>query len=537
MRTKDVKEQLRLYTETATRMKPGQIVYRLRRYAGLPCTIGCRVREYTEAVNPIAAIPELDLSPEFLARFSVDDLMQDRFTFLHASHHVQTDESWEVKEETPLWNFNLHYFEYLFPLWNAYWRTGDKRYLDKAVALIVNWIRQNPRSGKGTGWAAYTIDLRVANWLSFYTLAEQDLPGELKRMMAASLYEQYAFLSTHVEKDILGNHYFEDLKALVLCAIFFRDGKMFRRAVHELRKECREEILPDGMHFELSPMYHNLIFEGLLKVTTALKGCGRSDQELESFLQPMLDVAWSLEESLERIPLFNDAGNNISKSLDALVYAAGIHFELRPAYRNQLPDAGYYIFRRGDWKLIVDAGQPGPSYIPGHAHCDALSFELYRKGKPAAVNCGTFAYQSELRDFFRGTSAHNTVKINDIEQSRCWGYFRMAGRSSVRVLSADEQQLITEMTDQAGQRVRRTFLLDEDLVVTDETNGGYLTGYFHPLMPLRSEFSCEQRREFSHPYAPEYGRYTDINAVEYAGRDRISLRIPLDNETEEQRDG
>jgi hypothetical protein len=113
----------------------------------------------------------------------------------------------------------------------------------------------------------------------------------------------------------------------------------------------------------------------------------------------------------------------------------------------------------------------------------------------------------------------------------------MAGRSSVRVLSVDEQQLIAEMTDQAGQKVRRTFLLDEGLVVTDETDGGYLTGYFHPLMPLRSEFSCEQRRELTHPYAPEYGRYTDINAVEYAGRDRISLRIPLENETEEQRDG
>ena len=60
--------------------------------------------------------------------------------------------------------------------------------------------------------------------------------------------------------------------------------------------ECKEEILPDGMHFELSPMYHKLIFEGVIRVAVALKAKGYEDQEIEKYLQPMLDAAWSLEE-------------------------------------------------------------------------------------------------------------------------------------------------------------------------------------------------------------------------------------------------
>ena len=43
--------------------------------------------------------------------------------------------------------------------------------------------------------------------------------------------------------------------------------------------------------------------------------------------------------------------------------------------------SGFYIFKQNDWKLIVDAGQPGPAYIPGHAHCDAMSFELFKAGE------------------------------------------------------------------------------------------------------------------------------------------------------------
>ena len=500
------------------------------RAVGINSAIGCRTGKLPGEVHPIAAIPELDLDPEFLARFSAEELMQDRFTFLHAAHSLNPNGKWTVEEETPLWNFNLHYFEFLFPLWNAFRISGDSQYLQQAVRLMTDWIEQNPLSGGGTGWESYTTALRVTNWLSFLSIAWKELPSDFRSEAARSLHEQYRYLSTHLEKDILGNHYLEDLKALVLCAVFFQDEPMLRKARNELLKECGEEILEDGMHFELSMTYHNLILEGLIRTAAALREYGQDDPELEQYIRKMLDAAWSMEESTDRIPLFNDSGNNAARSLSALVSAAKNHLQMTPEYRTQFPDAGYYIFQRGKWKMIVDAGQPGPAYIPGHAHCDALSFELYRDGKPAAVNCGTYAYQTGMRDFFRGTSAHNTVKINGREQSECWGVFRMAGRSRVRVLDADETQLRAEMTDCAGQTVRRTFRFGKELTVADETEDGGLTGYLHLRIPMKTEITCGHTSEYELPYAEEYGERTSVRTIEYQGEGRICLRIRLDDE-------
>ena len=192
------------------------------------------------------------------------------------------------------------------------------------------------------------------------------------------MYEQYVYLSEHLEKHILGNHYFENLKTLVLCALFFGDTQSLRIYLDAFRKECREEILPDGMHFELSPMYHKIVLEGLLRVTVALRKAQMPDTQLEQMVWDMLSSAWSLERGLSRTPLFNDSGDNVAKSLDALIACASRHLDIAPVYRPALSHSGFYIFTAGPWKLIVDAGQPGPDYIPGHSHCDSMSFDLFR---------------------------------------------------------------------------------------------------------------------------------------------------------------
>ncbi len=523
-----------LYFHTIRTMKLSQVTHRIRKKLGLRCTIGCRVQKPAGQVRAITVIPELDFDQVFLKRFSCDDLLQNKVTFLHESQIMDWQGSWKIPDQSDLWNFNLHYFEYLFPLWSAFCETGNRQYLYKAEETVRGWIIGNPQAKGGTGWSPYTIDLRLTHWLSFYTYAKESLSDELKKMMYASIYDQYSYLSEHIEKDILGNHYFEDLKTLVICAAFFDDKKMLECAVNELKKECKEEILPDGMHFERSPMYHKLVLEGLMKAAAVLRGCGHPDETLEGYIQPMLDAAWSVEESLERLPLFNDSGDNVAKSLDALVKAAAAHFALKPVYRSCFPNAGFWLFRQGKWKLIVDAGDPGPSYIPGHVHCDALSFELFCNGRPVLVNCGTYAYQSQLRSFFRSTLAHNTVCIDGTEQSQCWGVFRVAKRSFVRAVEADDHHLSAVMTDQAGHQVTRRIDFAENLTVTDESAGHTLTAALHFLRPLQTEFTAQSVQKKNQLYAPEYGACSEIEADIYEGSGKISARIILDHESEER---
>lgn len=525
-------KKLLLYARTVAGMKPSQICHRLRKMARRPCSLGVQPAPMPgrDRVAAPAAVAELDFDPAFLSRFPVEDIMGGTLTFLHETEPFHWHEKWDFPDRSALWNFNLHYCEFLLPLVHAFRETREPRYLDQFKDCVGGWVEQNPRSAGGTGWAAYPVALRLTNWLSCYAWLEPELKADpdFLQTFLSSVYEQYCHLANHLEKDLLANHYFEDLKALLLCALFFRDEGMKKAALGEFKAQCREQILPDGMHFELSPMYHNIILEDVLRVAAALRQAGTPDPEVEGYLPAMLDAAFSLEEGLERVPLFNDGGDNVAKSLSALLSAAQRLFGLAPTFRAGLPESGYYIFRQGPWKLIVDAGQPGPRYNPGHAHCDAMSYELFRDGKPVLVNCGTYAYQCRERSFFRSTAAHNTVMVEGTEQSEVWGAFRMGNGAQVWVLSLEKNGLSMEMTDQKGHRIRRTLVLGADsLSVEDRSDGSNLCSYVHLRREAKVDTPCTQSWG-SYAYAWEYGKKETISGVELRGSGKLTYTVMLD---------
>jgi uncharacterized heparinase superfamily protein len=95
-----------------------------------------------------------------------------------------------------------------------------------------------------------------------------------------------------------------------------------------------------------------------------------------------------------------------------------------------LPDSGYLRFQRGEVAAIVDIGEIGPNYQPGHAHCDCLSFEFSNGAQRIFVNTGISTYNNNTRrNAERGTAAHNTVSIAGCEQSEIWGAFRVGRRA------------------------------------------------------------------------------------------------------------
>ena len=524
--------KINLYLNTVKYLKPSQIYYRIRKTIKMNCSLGAYPKsiDWDCKTAPLDTIAELDFDPVFLARFHVEETMAGKVTLLHESETFHWNEQWNFPNRTPLWNYNLHYFEYLFPLVKAYEDTGDRRYTDKIKAVIVAWIKQNP-CGTRPGWNSYPIALRLTNWLSIYTHLETVFKDDehFRKNLIRSVWEQYDYLAHRLEKDLLGNHYFEDLKALILCSLFFSDEKMLNKSLNEFHKQCQEQILPDGMHFELSPMYHKLIFEDMMRVAVALRGADKKDDEIEGYLQSMLDVAYSLEEGLDRLPLFNDCGNNVAKSLGALCKAAKTHFDLTPKYTSKLPDSGYYIFKQGEWKLIVDAGQPGPTYLPGHAHCDAMSFELFRSGKPVIVNCGTYAYQCDDRAFFRSTAAHNTVQVEGLEQSECWGAFRMGRRSRTRVKTVGEDFIEMEMTDKKRNVLTRKIVWDDGITISDFASNRTIEAYLHFF---ENSEDCEIISDGSKTtekciYSEEFGKSETISQLHFFGKNKIDVQIKL----------
>src|SRR5690625_201184 len=182
------------------------------------------------------------------------------------------------------------------------------------------------------------------------------------------------------------------------------------------------------MHFELSPMYHKIILEDLIKISYWLKNEEIFDN-LIFYLQKMIDVTYSFEKNFGKTPAFNDSADGISKNYKSLLKVCDKYFGLSPVINTSFEESGFYIIKDSNKKLIFDTGEICPSYLPAHGHCDALSFELSLNGSPFIVNSGTYQYESgHWRNFFRSTKAHNTITISSKEQSQFWGSFRVAKR-------------------------------------------------------------------------------------------------------------
>ncbi|WP_147802799.1 heparinase II/III family protein [Alkalicoccus halolimnae] len=427
--------RIKLYINTIKYLKPSQILYRIKnkvhRELYKKDLFKIKVPDKVPVnENHNYLLRELEFNEEYLAKFNPEEILENNFEFISISHEVDLSTAWNDPKLQHLWRYNLHYFEYLYPLAQRHIEEYDNdMYYQKCRYFIDNWINHNPVA-YGDGWHSYTISLRLTNWIAVYEIFKNEMKKDpdFHNKFIDSLYKQYQYLQSILEKDVLGNHYFENIKALLIASIFFEDSKVREKFKKELLKQLKEQILEDGMHFELSPMYHKIILEDLIKITYWLKEDSIYEQ-LRPTIKKMIDVTFSLEDGFGKTPAFNDSTDGISKDYKSLLAVSEKNFSLTPEKKYKLETSGFYITENGDNKRIFDTGDVSPTYLPAHAHCDALSFELSVKSLPMIVNSGTYRYENgKWRDYFRSTKAHNTVTVDNQEQSQFWGSFRVAKR-------------------------------------------------------------------------------------------------------------
>ena len=92
-------------------------------------------------------------------------------------------------------------------------------------------------------------------------------------------------------------------------------------------------------------------------------------------------------------------------------------------------------------KIVVDCAPLGYLGTAAHGHADALAFTLSVGGQEILVDPGTFSYhtQAQWRNHFRGTSAHNTVMVDKIDQSEIGGPFLWMRKADALLLNHNLQ--------------------------------------------------------------------------------------------------
>ena len=351
---------------------------------------------------------------------------------------IDSPSVWNDSSLSHLVRYNLHYFDDLTSE-NTTARTLWHR------DLMTRWIRENPPA-QGTGWEPYPTSLRIVNWIKWCLAGH-----ELDPLALNSLAIQTRCLRSQLEYHLLANHLFANAKALVFAGTFFSGNEAegwLKQGVQLLRDEIAEQILADGGHFELSPMYHSVILEDLLDIIN-LANAFPSESALK-WTDSLRETVNKMRHWLKamchpdgQISFFNDAAHEIACTPQQLErYADRLDLpavELPNASLIQLPESGYIRVQMEDQVALLDVARVGPSYQPGHAHADTLSFEWSVDGKRMLVNSGTSCYGiSAERERQRATAAHNTVEIDGENSSEVWSGFRVARRAEPLDLQVDE---------------------------------------------------------------------------------------------------
>lgn len=351
--------------------------------------------------------------------------------FLNISHDINEGQvEWHPSSLPRLWTYHLHYFDYL--------RHTDMT-MDRALKLIESWIESNP-IGSQPGWEPFPASLRIVNWIVLMIRNETTPSSEILR----SLHEQCLWLERSDERHILANHYFENLKALAFAGAYFNDSNANRwleKAVRGLQCQLSEQTLKDGGHYERSPQYHCLMLENYLDLWNLTQSNERLFPKdlmgrLESTARQGLDWINDVCFPDGTIPLFNDSALNMAPRVVELNSYANCLFGYEfdgDTSRTQLlqkHESGLYGVRSGHDMMLMDCGNVGPAYQPGHTHCDFLSYELMLDGRRIIVDSGVYEYEpGEMRDYVRSTKAHNTIVVDDGDQSEIWAEFRVARRA------------------------------------------------------------------------------------------------------------
>ena len=383
-----------------------------------------------------------------------------------------------------LWELNRHLE--LVTLAQAWHLTREARFADAARALLVSWLDQCPYP-RGPNWtSSLELGIRLVNWACAWHLFGGDASAlfaagngqAIRQRWLRAIYQQCHFIAGNLSRhSSANNHLIGELMGLFVASLtwpWWPESARWRESARaELEAEAKKQIGADGASREQAFWYHHEVADMLLLCVLfgQANGIGFSSQ-LRRRLESMLEFIAAVIDGGAHVPMVGDAddavmvrfsrepdfspyrsllatgavlfgrgdfkalagrfddksrwllGDKASQQFEALRVAPAA--PVRLAFR----DGGYCILGRDfggpkEVKAVVDAGPLGYLSIAAHGHADALAFTMSGGGNEILVDPGTYTFhgQKRWRDYFRGTSAHNTVRVDREDQSVPGGDF------------------------------------------------------------------------------------------------------------------
>ncbi|MCE9636108.1 MAG: heparinase II/III family protein, partial [Planctomycetes bacterium] len=453
---------------TAAKIPAGQLAARakamlLRKmYAArpeAPIAAAARAAAGSPAAEPLPLLPLSIVAPEGIdaVRVRAAAFGAGRFEYLHHAEDFSAGIRWRAEGTSPLWRYQLQYLGSVLDLALA----GNR---DGAAAVLASWRAEYGACWDKEAWHPYPASLRLANIChaasalgSFEALG----PGTLE--LAAT---HAAYVLDHLEHDVRGNHLVENVRALIVASRFIAGPlatRCLEAALPILDAEIREQVLADGGHFEMAPMYHAIVLWRFLELRELIPGYERDARDaLDAAIAGMRRFLSAIRCPDGGFPLLGDSARGFAPEPAALVGTDRIDL---PAGQRSFPATGFHLFMSDDVWAIFDTGPVCPSYLPAHGQADSLTVEVWFGGRRIVGDPGVCEYTGPERAWGRSTRAHSTVSIDDRDTSEVYGSFRVGGRATIdRVMVRRERDEVTAvMTPFAsGARFTRIVAFEGD---------------------------------------------------------------------------
>ena len=387
-----------------------------------------------------------------------------------------------------VWELNRHL--HLVRLAQAWALTREARWLDALEQNLRSWLEQCPPL-TGPNWtSSMELGIRLINWSLIWQLVggersalfEGDHGQRLRADWLGSIHAHCRTIARHLSRhSSANNHLIGELAGLYVGAATWPCWKESQdwqaMAQRELETEAQVQFSRDGVHREQAFAYHIFVCEFLFVAGLFAQAGG---QQLTPFsraywasLQRALRFLRSVRDVGGNVPTVGDADDGCVFRLDAsgmdragqllalgeTVFGghadshAGVRWLLHtlPGTRPDcdphevdsgwaFPDGGYLLFgnrfgEADEIKGMLDCGPLGYLGIAAHGHADALALALSVAGEPCLIDPGTYSYwqDQKWRDYFRGTSSHNTVRIDGLDQSVSGGRFMWLRKAAASI--------------------------------------------------------------------------------------------------------
>ena len=439
----------------------------------------------------------------------------------------------------------------LVVLARAYRATGDIRYAEDVICQINSWLEECPY-GRGMNWRSpMELSIRLINWAWAIDLIWDSglFAGDFKKCLLQSVYQHLWEVTRKYSKgSSANNHLIGEAAGVFIAAGYFNMFKESSEWQKESKSILSKEIIVQtysdggGREQALGYLYFILQFFILCGIVARKTG-GDFPQIYWQQIEEMLEFVGRLHEAGQPLSRFGDcddglrAGSgrrplgpqgaacsrlqcyltvrilkdgpkeNVNRSFGLWANPDTTNIvKCRVEQKNVLrsrafKESGYYLLQTGkagsgnEISVIFDCGELGYGSIAAHGHADALSFSLRAFGCEIFVDPGTYDYFTypEWRQYFRSTRGHNTLEVDDQDQSVMLGPFLWGARAKSRCLAWRPHErggMVAGEHDGYSRlkrplRHRRTLELDgakQELTIEDEvfTSGPHsLAFYFH----------------------------------------------------------